>query len=396
MNPQLRKLALEFMASAVTLGPEGERLLFMLPDRYVEDERLKEVLHKLQTKQPLMAGELMLLQDAKASAGNLERPEMYLDALLLGGFSDEVTKYSAEIQTHLRSGDLSTVRDLLSKPPLEINRDEGNDVGSILEANDTVTDNTIPLGSSLVGLETVWGPLMPTAVYTIAAPEGTGKSALAEQIMLETAFQGIGVVDFSVELAANVRAMRYMQHLYGADVGPRAFYGRKQLGSTYNETLANKAKAQLKGLPLYIEEGVENIHAILSRARHYMNTKNCKVFCVDFVQALSGDKSGEDPYTTITQAMRLLFAFARDSGATFLVTSQMNKEGVKSAYAGAPITNTALEGSSKIGQFSWVVSFIIRDPTTGGHILHTTKNRTGGSLGQTPMTYDGQHLTFSV
>jgi replicative DNA helicase len=141
-----------------------------------------------------------------------------------------------------------------------------------------------------------------------------------------------------------------------------------------------------------VESGVENIHHLLSLADRYISRRNAKLFTVDFIQAMSGERGQEDPYTVITQAMKLLYTFARDNQVTFLVLSQMNREGVKAAMEGKALNNTALEGSGKIGQFSWVVSFIIKNEV--GATMHTTKNRPTGMLGQIPLRYNGAYLSF--
>jgi replicative DNA helicase len=352
------------------------------------------MVERLQDGQPLSAQELLLLQEAKANAGYLERPELYLDALLAEGFAQEVREHAGQLQQALEGSDLTLVRDLLSKPPLEMRRDDETDLGTVLDSLESSELQVIGLGKGLEGLEDVWGPLLPGGVYTIAAPEGTGKSALAEQIMLDAAINGISCVDFSIELSSEARALRYAQHLYGPQVGPMAFYNRRRNPMGFNETDATKAKQALSGLPLYVESGVENIHHLLSLADRYISRRNAKLFTVDFIQAMSGERGQEDPYTVITQAMKLLYTFARDNQVTFLVLSQMNREGIKAALEGKPLNNTALEGSGKIGQFSWVVGFIIKNEA--GVALHTTKNRATGMLGTLPLRYDGSYLTFST
>jgi replicative DNA helicase len=373
-------------------GAQGEKLIRLLPLRYISNERIRRMVERVQDGQPLSAHELLLIQEAKANAGYLERPELYLDALLSEGFAQEVRQHASEIQQAVQENNLALVRDLLSKPPLEMRRDDETDLGAVLESLETNDLQVISLGKNLEGIENIWGPLLPGGVYTIAAPEGSGKSALAEQIMLNAATAGVSCVDFSIELSSEARALRYAQHLYGPSVGPMAFYNRLRNPRGFNEADSAKAKQALSGLPLYVESGVENIHHLLSLADRYISRRNAKLFTVDFIQAMSGERGQEDPYTVITQAMKLLYTFARDNQVTFLVLSQMNREGVKAAMEGKALNNTALEGSGKIGQFSWVVSFIIKNEV--GATMHTTKNRPTGMLGQIPLRYNGAYLSF--
>lgn len=392
----LKKLTLEFLASALSLGAQGEKLVRLLPLRYVEDERVRRMAEKVQDGQPLGAHELLLLGEAKANAGMLERPELYLDALLAEGFAHDTQRWTDSVRQALEGRRLDEVRELLSAPPLELRREDETDLATVLESLEDVGSNVIPLSPQLPRLEERWGPLLPGGVYTIAAPEGTGKSALAEQLMLDAAAVGVPCVDFTIELSTEARALRYAQHLYGSAVGPMAFYNRWRNPTGYDRVRAEKARNALAELPLYVESGVENVHHMLSLADRYISRRGARLFTVDFIQAMSGEKGADDPYTVITQAMKLLYSFARDNQVTFLVLSQMNRDGVKAAYEGKPITNNALEGSSKIGQFSWVVSFIIRNPETGLYTLHVTKNRATGMLGELPLDYDGDHLTFKT
>lgn len=389
-----RRLEQEFLASVYMLGADGLQFLRRVPLKYFS-ERNRRIAERLLEGRALPAGDILLLEDV-ASREVLDHPESYVHTLYLEGYMDEVERFANSLKKAASFRNEFEVEMLLSNPPLQESlEDEEYAVGSVLEQLGGGPEYTIPVPGTLPTFATYWGPMMPGGVYVVAAPEGVGKSALAEQFALEVAMSGMPVVDFTLELAPEVRVLRYMQHLYGPSVGPMAYYSRKG----WNPEEAEKARKHLAELPLFVVSGVDSVNRMLAVADKFVS-KGAKLFIVDFIQSIASDDGSTDLYSVITNAMKQIFRFARDRQVVFMVLSQMNREGVRRATQPDkegrtfPPDNTAIEGSSKIPQYAWVVTFVLPQSNSSRKVW-VTKNRTGGLTGEFEVAYNGEYLTFS-
>ncbi|AYJ74726.2 replicative DNA helicase [Thermus phage phiFa] len=381
------RLELAVLAAAYQT-PDGVKALQRVPLRYFTNPIHRRIAERLLEGLPL-GGEALMLRDVALSQG-LPPLEQAINDLLLEGYLREVEQHAAKIHKACLSRDLSQVNDLITSFPTEpFHTGEEYTISMLLEELEEPS-YTIPLPPELLGLQNLWGPLYPGGVYVVAAPEGAGKSALAEQTALHAARQGIAVVDFTLELAAQVRVLRYLQHLGGAAVGPQAYFQ----GRLDREKLA-QYREELHNLPLHIVSGTDDVHAMLAAAERF---EDARLFVVDFVQSLGvGDV---DQYTLITNAMKQIFRYARDTNTIWLVLSQMNREGLRRVLyndSGQPVPpdNTALEGSSKIAQYAWTVTFIL-PRSQASRDVWVTKNRIGGITGHVQATYVGEYLTFHI
>lgn len=387
------RLELTVLSAAYHAGPEGVKQLLRIPFHYFSNPTYRRIAEKLAEGQPL-GGEALLLRDVAIVQG-LPPLEQAVNDLLLEGYLHEVERHAAKVQQACLKRDLGLVSDLLTSFPTEpFSTGEEYTISMLLD-DLSEPPYTIDLPPELTGLQKVWGPLYPGGVYVVAAPEGVGKSAFAEQIALHAAKNGYPVVDLTLELAAQVRVLRYLQHLGGADVGPQAYFQK-----TVNQEKLKALREELAELPLFIVSGTDDIHSIMGTAERFVEHKEAKLFVVDFVQSLVGGEN-TDLYTLITNAMKQIFRFARDTGTIWLVLSQMNREGVRRALYGSdngqplPPDNTAIEGSSKVPQYAWVVSFILPKSSHQREIW-TTKNRIGGLTTHVTANYIGEYLTFHV
>jgi replicative DNA helicase len=385
------RLELTVLSAAYHAGPDGVKQLMRVPLHYFSNPTYRRIAEKLIDDQPL-GGESLLLRDIAIVQG-LPPLEQAVNDLLLEGYLREVEHHATRVQQACVRRDLGQVSDLITSFPTEpFSTGEEYTISMLLD-NLNEPQYTVDLPPELAGLQKIWGPLYPGGVYVVAAPEGVGKSAFAEQIALHAAKSGYPVVDFTLELAAQVRVLRYLQHLGGADVGPQAYFQK-----TVNREKLSKLKSDLANLPLYIVSGTDDIHSIIGTAERFTESQGAKVFVLDFVQSLVGGEN-TDQYTLITNAMKQIFRFARDTGTVWLVLSQMNREGVRRVLYGdqngqpVPPDNTAIEGSSKVPQYAWVVSFILPKSPHQREIW-TTKNRIGGLTTHVTANYIGEYLTF--
>lgn len=385
------RLELTVLSAAYHAGADGIKQLMRVPLHYFSNPTYRRVAEKLIDGQPL-GGESLLLRDIAIVQG-LPPLEQAVNDLLLEGYLREVEHHASRVQQACVRRDLGQVSDLITSFPTEpFSTGEEYTISMLLDDLNE-PQYTVDLPPELAGLQKIWGPLYPGGVYVVAAPEGVGKSAFAEQLALHAAKSGYPVVDFTLELAAQVRVLRYLQHLGGADVGPQAYFQK-----TVNREKLSKLKNDLANLPLYIVSGTDDIHSIIGTAERFTESQGAKVFVLDFVQSLVGGEN-TDQYTLITNAMKQIFRFARDTGTVWLVLSQMNREGVRRALYGdqsgqpVPPDNTAIEGSSKVPQYAWVVSFILPKSPHQREIW-TTKNRIGGLTTHVTANYIGEYLTF--
>ncbi len=188
-------------------------------------------------------------------------------------------------------------------------------------------------GTALAGLSTGFksldeliGGLRPGNLIVLAGRPAMGKSALAAQLALNAAKQGVPALFVSCEMSDTELAIRAL----AAEAG---ISGRQiESGHFDGEPAWRKLKVVeqvLEKVPLYLEVAAGlTPEALLSRARRKVRTKNVALVIVDYLQLLraEGMRSRYEIATAVSNALK---AIAVSLQVPLIAISQLSRENEK-------------------------------------------------------------------
>lgn len=214
------------------------------------------------------------------------------------------------------------------------------------------------LSTGLIDLDKMLGGLCPSDLIILAARPSMGKSALAALIAFWLARAGHPCGFFSLEMSAEQLAMR----LTGTVSGVSAERIRKGEGSATEVGRFYEAAAEIKGIPLFIDEtGGLSIAKLRSRARRLMRRHGLKLIVVDYLQLLTtpGSGSADNRVQEVSMITQALKALAKELNVPVLALSQLSRQ-VENREDKRPKL-ADLRESGSIEQDADVVMFLYRD-----------------------------------
>ena len=257
----------------------------------------------------------------------------------------------------------------------------------------------------------------PNTILTIGAHSGTGKSALAEQILLDLTSQGAMALDISIELDTEAKRYRYFQHMGGSGVGMKAYQEGRINSGQLLPVIADfmhieKPSGGNPGIPrrLQVDGSLNTLPEIIAginafAEEHRIYAEECKtrglphpgpaIVVVDFLQSVSVPYSASDQHQKITQIVEDLYTLTKARKLAMIWTSQLRKKD-RFKMARATTIEEELpdldeyEGTNRIGNLSHTALFLHK-PKEGfqrhGHTkvyAHLPKVRSGE-----PKTFEG-------
>ena len=252
----------------------------------------------------------------------------------------------------------------------------------------------------------------PGSITVIGATPGTGKSALAEQILLDLTEQGAMALDISVELSAEVRTSRYMQHLVGSGVTYR-----KLLAKTYDPEALHRGMQLLRVTSsgatrkLIIDPSSVSLDMVLASVQSFhqqylahktqLEAQGMRtgppVVLVDFLQAVSVETKTEGIYERMSLLAERLYALGKHLGLAMVWLSQLKKRDYSRKM---PPNRSDIEGSGRVEQYAHTLSLLFTPPdatiTPAGREVHiyTPKARLGNVQPFLTGVFNGDTLNF--
>jgi KaiC/GvpD/RAD55 family RecA-like ATPase len=227
--------------------------------------------------------------------------------------------------------------------------------------------------------------LAPHSIHTIGGTPGSGKTAFAEEVLLELVQKGVPCLDISCEMTSDIKYGRYAQHLYGDAVGPKAVLENRQ----DNELLILAAR-ELASLPLHVKCDAVNIDTICAAIENAVNEYGVKVAVVDFVQQIEVPGALRPSLQSVSEATMRLYQTAKDTGCAVILLSQMNRSERDTVV---PPTMRSLEYGNALEQVSWGIGLLWRPGGSDTREIVWPKVRLDDP-GVTKASFRGGHLAF--
>ncbi len=237
----------------------------------------------------------------------------------------------------------------------------------------------------------IWG-LHKKKLTVVAARTSNGKSALAIQIAMDTAAQGIPTLFFSLEM-------------YEEDVIERAFCQSMKIdnmelltGNFHKYQAEWEAfKEKLKKMPLVVTDGIgrnwQEVYDYLEQL-----PKKPKVIIIDHVQEAK-DASQPNQRAVIEEYLRKLREMAIRHDFAAIVLSQVNRSAQEADHKEPKLhhlkgTGYLEEGADVIMLLHWPYYYSKKRGENDRFIINVAKNR-NGRTGYVEVSYTPQHYLFA-
>jgi replicative DNA helicase len=262
-------------------------------------------------------------------------------------------------------------------------------------------------------LDEILGPMRPDNLVAIGANTGRGKTALAWNIAVRSAYRGIPVMFFTLEMSIDQlieRALTMDARINGRQVSQ----GKLQ---TQDWTKIHGSMSRLFPLPLWINDDrmtgkqlvaelrVWRAHRRRERIAAGLSEDEAELALgvVDYVQLLEQDDESESRYVEVGKNSRQLKLATKrnDCNMPIIELVQLNRENIRRSKDGKPTPPilSDLRDAGNLEQDADMIMFTHWDgtpPHTGPHPaeVHVRKNRPG-VLGVAHVQWEAEFMTFS-
>lgn len=228
-----------------------------------------------------------------------------------------------------------------------------------LEAMERAKANNGPAGIS-TGFQCIdvrLGGLEPGHVYVVAGRPGMGKSAIAHQIALNAARNGVGVLELSLEMSA----MQLGRRALSAASGVSLFNMKTGLITNDHADRLVRARKEIGGLPLTIDDaGGQTPAMIAAKARAAKRKHGLGLLMIDHLNLMRAEEADARHGGTWAtgRASNTVLQIAKDCGCPVLLLAQLNR-GPENREDRRP--NLAdLRQAGDIEQDAYAVGFVYR------------------------------------
>ena len=258
-------------------------------------------------------------------------------------------------------------------------------------------DDITGVSTGFADLDKMTSGLQPGDLIIVAGRPSMGKTAFSVNIGENVAIDsGLPVAIFSMEMGGTQLAMRML-----GSVG-RLDQHRLRTGRLNDEDWPRLTHAiqKMNDAQLYIDE-TPALSSIELRARARRLSRQCGklgLIVIDYLQLMSGNSSGENRATEISEISRNLKGLAKELNCPVIALSQLNRS-LEQRPNKRPIMSDLRE-SGAIEQDADVILFIYRDqvynpdsPDKGTAEIIIGKQR-NGPIGSVRLTFAGEYTKF--
>ena len=300
------------------------------------------------------------------------------------------TKSSSDIA--LKAQDLIASIDSCSSE-VEIFDGEGLEKSLMDSWKDGSCDIIIPSGITKLD-KMLNGGFTIDKLYTIGAAPGTGKTSLAQQIIINALEKKFGVLFISMEMERKNLFVRFLANF--SSINPfRILINNIFKHETDKFDFSLKRWNSLKE-NYFMTEGTLSLKKIESTLKRQLKTNAIKLLVVDYIQIMQiRDSKNMSEASLIKENIRGIKELATKYHVCAIALSQITKD----ALGGKPGLK-ALKGSGGIGEDSdcvinlWIDSEDVEDSQTKAINVEVAKNR-NGMKGDLVVNFDGEFNRFT-
>ena len=219
--------------------------------------------------------------------------------------------------------------------------------------------NGLPVVTSFNDLDELLGGMQRSDMVILGARPSLGKSALAVNICLNAAHNGVSSGIFSLEMSREQLALRILS----ADAGVDAHRLRLGLYTDAEEQRIIDSIGQLSELPVFIDDTpFQGMVEMQAKARRLSLEHGLDLLVVDYLQLVQGDQRGrfgDNRVQETSQISRSIKGMARDLNVPVITCSQLSR--VVEGRPGHRPQLSDLRDSGSIEQDADIVLFIHRE-----------------------------------
>ena len=218
-------------------------------------------------------------------------------------------------------------------------------------------------------LDNATGGWKPSQLIVLAGRPAMGKTAVMLHFALSAARQGRAVCIYSLEMSSISLTDRMLLAVSGIDA-ERYRSGRL---STDDWRRINDAEAEMKNLPIYIDEtATASMHHIRAQSMILQKRGQCDIIFVDYLQLVNTSTGkNRNREQEIAETSRSAKVIAKELGVPFVLLSQLSRKVEDRADKTPQLAD--LRESGAIEQDADVVAFIYRPAYYGEETITTDK-----------------------
>ena len=239
------------------------------------------------------------------------------------------------------------------------------------------------------------GGLYPKKLYIIGAAPGTGKTTLAQQIILQGLESKIGCVFISMEMERENVLSRFLGHLSSINpfrIGANKIYKHEE----NNFIVATEKWEKISKHYMMTDKGNLPIHQIKSTIKRAIRKNKVGLVVVDYVQIIpTREVRNINEASLIKENITTLKEMAKEFNVAILALSQVTKDdtGGKPSMKSLKGSGGIAEGADFVGMM-WAKDEDQQNQSNKSLGFAVVKNR-NGSMGEISMNYDGEFGRFT-
>lgn len=262
-----------------------------------------------------------------------------------------------------------------------------------LERRDAIQKNPAMIQAWPSGfnqLDSITGGFQPGQLFTLAARQGVGKTAIMNSILKTLGQRGVPTGVFMLEDYAEALGDRTLMR-EGRIASP---YMRDSMAwgrDTWDR--ASAAVNKIADWPIFIDDRHgQTIHEITGSMRRMVREHGVKVFFLDNLSEVAvdrDDRSDERHDQALGRIAKDYRDAARDLGAAPVLIVHLSRK-TDARQGGRPLISD-IKNSGEIEECSWVVALMARERDSTELNVHVDKNR-NGPPGEFSLFYDKDHM----